>query len=671
MAITPDMSPEQLVFQIMVEASRAEANIEKIGKRFYELSKQLGKPIDLLLNTKSLDEWKQKLGDTKEMQQTVAQFETLIRQATAYAKALEKINQTTKGGTQRGAVADVTEQDKWFAQRQAQATAMESAARSERERRAQDFGKQLEEVNRLDKAWKELDARIKSGTASAKEFGDYLSSGVLSQKTMNAMQGVKGGDVTGNTVNSVKQAMAEIQSITKVSTDKVKAIMKSMFPNIDTHTIDAAAKKLQGIPSAAEKAAAGMRQFWNTVKGTLTAMAIFYVTQPIMDFFTNSVKYAEDARKKMAQLNFAESILSQAGMDITKKELEDLVSFIENKYKYLSKLDIQGIVTEVADMGAEFDLTKEQLLGLSDSVAFLQLKEKAYGMEVSDTGSIINAALDGRSNFFNRLGINITKTTIAEKAYAMGLAEQGAEITKAQANQAAIALLIEQTSGKYDELIASIDEVNPALANQLRFQKIYQETSTTMGESLLKIRDAYIELMMELDNGGSGRQAFLDWIKNSTDAIVEFIDAGKNAIGTIRDIGDGFEGITGKNPFEEYIKWVKGIQHVTAAAIQFIATLIASAAAFVISGFAYRLSGESVLNSYKKAGQAAAEAWKAGWERVKLIAKGEMGLFDAVPLPYGGKSPDERQNNQDTPPAPSGNKPPIEENQENLYLPNY
>ena len=182
--------------------------------------------------------------------------------------------------------------------------------------------------------------------------------------------------------------------------------MKSMFPNIDTHTIDAAAKKLQGIPSAAEKAAAGMRQFWNTVKGTLTAMAIFYVTQPIMDFFTNSVKYAEDARKKMAQLNFAESILSQAGMDITKKELEDLVSFIENKYKYLSKLDIQGIVTEVADMGAEFDLTKEQLLGLSDSVASLQLKEKAYGMEVSDTGSIINAALDGRSNFFNRQSLS-------------------------------------------------------------------------------------------------------------------------------------------------------------------------------------------------------------------------------------------------------------------------
>ena len=93
------------------------------------------------------------------------------------------------------------EQDKWFAQRQAQATAMESAARSERERRAQDFGKQLEEVNRLDKAWKELDARIKSGTASAKEFGDYLSRGVLSQKTRNAMQGVKGGDVTGNTVS--------------------------------------------------------------------------------------------------------------------------------------------------------------------------------------------------------------------------------------------------------------------------------------------------------------------------------------------------------------------------------------------------------------------------------------------------------------------------------------
>lgn len=374
-------------------------------------------------------------------------------------------------------------------------------------------------------------------------------------------------------------------------------------------------RNLKDTEKSANKASQGLRQFWNTVKGTLTAMLVFYTTQPLIEFFSSALKAATDFRKAFASLSFAESILSQRGMDITRQELDDIVKNIEEKYKYLGTLEVTGIVSTVADMGAEFNLTKEQVTGLSDAVAFLQLKEQAYGQEVSDVGSIVNAALDGRSNFFNRLGINITKTAIAEKAYAMGLAEQGAQLTKEQSNQAAIALLIEQTAGKYDELLASIEQVNPALANQMRITKEMKDSQLEVGNSILDVKDAWNEFLSALIERGD-----LDSLKAG---LISFIEALGDVIGLFtsmyqasKDLKDSYSEFGGElaDTGSKLEKWISPANAVlTFLQLLFLGfTTVVGAIVTAIGILSEFFAYASGAKTYEEAGRAVGEHFSNG-----------------------------------------------------------
>jgi len=289
-----------------------------------------------------------------------------------------------------------------------------------------------------------------------------------------------------------------------------------------------------------------------TALGVLTAMLINVVLTAFVKFFRNVSKDAEKLRGKLAELNFAESILSQKGMDITRAELDKFISDIEEKVKYLSTLEVTGIVADVANMGAEFKLAKKDVVGLAEAVAFIQLSEKAFGQEISDSGSIINAALDARSNYFNKLGINITKTAVKEKAYEMGLAEHGAAISKEVSNQAAIALLIEQTSGKFDELLASIEKVNPALANQMRVTKKSKDAQLEIGEAVLRVKDAWNSFLSVLIKRGSFDE-LVDNVITIIDAFAGLIELISSAQEAYNDFSDAIDDDGASTGFEKWL----------------------------------------------------------------------------------------------------------------------
>lgn len=305
------------------------------------------------------------------------------------------------------------------------------------------------------------------------------------------------------------------------------------------------------IPPEVNKATHAFGSMINVVKGAITAMLTLAALRAVKTFFDGAIKAAKEFRGKMAELNFAESILSQKGMDITKAELDKFISDIASKTKYLSTLEVTGIVADVANMGAEFKLAKEDVIGLAEAVAFMQLSEQAFGQEITKTGGVINAALDGRSNYFNKYGINITKTAIKEKAYAMGLAETGSAITKEMSNQAAIALLIEQTTGKFDELLASIEKVDPALANQLRISKTFKDSQLEIGDAILEVTGAWNTFLSALMESGDFDEFvnsvivviesvgdFITLLTNGYVAVKEFDKATKDASGGVGEFGD-------------------------------------------------------------------------------------------------------------------------------------
>jgi hypothetical protein len=415
-------------------------------------------------------------------------------------------------------------------------------------------------------------------------------------------------------------------------------------------TITKVKKSTKDLGDGARSAAQGF-SILRSAMGFLTAMGMSAIMQALTQFFSNALALATEFRGKMAELNFAEAVLSKKGMDITRKELDNFVKEIEDKYKYLSKSESIGIVSTVADMGAEFNLTKEKILGLSDAVAFITLRERAYGMEVSDTGSIVNAALDGRSNYFNKLGINITKTAIKEKAYAMGLAESGASISKEISNQAAIALLIEQTTGKYDDLLASIEQVNPALANQLRVSKELKDAQLEVGESVLTVKDSWNSFLSALIENGSF-DAMKESLISTILEVSNLISAIENASDVITTFMSNMDALSGKSGDKKGgLIWrilTGGFAgDLVQSVANILATILAQVVAWIATMWIEVTSGVSFLKAWEDAGANAREAWKRGWEKTKKIFSGEENLFS------GATPPKTIIEGQDTPTAPS------------------
>lgn len=277
---------------------------------------------------------------------------------------------------------------------------------------------------------------------------------------------------------------------------------------------EAAASEKSAKANEKQTASAGKAtQGFNVMRsamGFFVAQLMSKVTQAIGQFVSESIASFKKLRGELAQLNFAENILSKKGMDITRQELDDFINDIQEKYSYLSKLQATSIVSDVADMATEFGYTKQQMQDLAGVIAFIQTKEQMLGEEMSDSGSILNAMADARSNYFNKLGINITDALVKEKAYEMGLAKQGSELGKAEKMQAALALATEQTAGKSEELLAAIRETNPALAEQMQYEKRIGDLQLEAGKKLSEITDAWHRMFNSIEENGGNVSAFLD-----------------------------------------------------------------------------------------------------------------------------------------------------------------
>jgi len=400
----------------------------------------------------------------------------------------------------------------------------------------------LESLKNLDPKVESSATRIamisKSLQAMAESAGVSIDTMAQKLQKLNAAGGGKFGTlgITNTDISRATQVAQGIQAV-GVAAESAKKPIGDLEPQV-------------------KKTSNAFASMINVVKGALTAMLTLAALRAVTDFFKNALKAATEFRGKLAELNFAEAILSQKGMDITKAEFDKFISDIESKVKYLSTLEVTGIVADVANMGAEFNIAKKDVIGLAEAIAFMQVSEKAFGQEISTSSSIINAALDGRSNYFNRYGINITKTAIKEKAYAMGLTEVGSAISKEISNQAAIALLIEQTSGKFDELLASIEKVNPALANQMRVSKKLKDSQLEVGNAVLKVKDAWNSFLSVLIKSGS-----FDELVNGVIAAIDAFAGLITIIGNAADAYGDFKKLTEKDDSSTgFEKWIGPLQ---------------------------------------------------------------------------------------------------------------
>lgn len=392
-------------------------------------------------------------------------------------------------------------------------------------------------------------------------------------------------------------------------------------------------KAINEIPAAAEKAHGAFSRMTNVVKGAITAMLTLAALRAVTKFFTGAIKAAQDFRAQLLLLNFSEAILSQKGMDITRAELDKFVTDVETKFKYLSKLQAMTIVSETAGATQEFGISKEQLGDLTQAIAFIQLKNKMLGREDVDAAHIINAAMDARSNFFNGMGINITKSIVEQKAYNMGLAKWGEELSKDARFQAILALLVEQTSSKQAELNKQLE--GTPLGNQMKFSKEWADTMLEAGNALLSVKDNLLDLWATINSDGDAKESIVTFFENITEDVNDFIDAIQNYItvmDTFNKTVDALDGKTGKKDGGLLGRLLFGglagdfLQSLVVA----LGTILATYLAFMTT-LSLELQAGFGLDAWKDAGANAFQAWKEGWEKAKRVLAGEQGLFEPNP----------------------------------------
>ena len=647
---------EEIRYSIIVEAQQADQNISNLANKFLEFSRTSGASIKSISNA-----WKSVL-EQMSGEKLDTELKALVAQALRLATTLDKVEQSKNKAlekmgeriSQMQAVREVDQNDQAYAAR-IQKLEEERIAR---EKNTLAFAKQLEEVEKMKKADDELRAKqealnesLRNGTATTAQYAKNLQN-ILSASTKANLAGISPtSPISPQMISQIKAGMLEIQSVTGLNVDRIKTILKSAFSNIPTDGINKAAKEIKNelgqVEQQAKKTGESGQSMWakfqNTTLGILVARAILAALNLVKQFFRDSLKYAQDARSQMVQLDFTEAVLSKRGMDITREELDNFIADISAKYKYLSELEATKVVSETAGAVAEFDVSKKQLGELADAIAFIQTKNKLLGKEEADAAHIINAAMDARSNFFNGMGINITEAIVKEKAYKLGLVAVGEELSKQQRFQAILALLTEQTSGKQKELIEALE--GTPLGNQMLLTKNYNDALGKIGEQFLSVKDNAIQFLSsfspELSNSIIGFFTELtNEINLSINALQKAVDGAKalsDAYGLMDKNRDSNVAVNAQLTLSETL-W-KGIVDILKEIgdalnplesllgfLQAIGALLATVAAAWVTFWVEFSSGFDFVTSLKDAGKAGGEAFISGMSQALATGlKGEDG----------------------------------------------
>lgn len=130
-----------------------------------------------------------------------------------------------------------------------------------------------------------------------------------------------------------------------------------------------------------------------------------------------------------------------------------------------SNLDLITFGSSIGNVLAPLGLAQEEVDGLSIGLTKLAIDVASF-QNASDEQAVhaFTSALTGERESLKSLGIVISEADVQNKAYELGLASQGQELTKAQKALSTYQLLVENTANAHGDAIRTAD----SFANQLK-----------------------------------------------------------------------------------------------------------------------------------------------------------------------------------------------------------
>lgn len=260
--------------------------------------------------------------------------------------------------------------------------------------------------------------------------------------------------------------------------------------------------------TAANKFVSGMH-FVRIALGAIEAMLLFNLVQAVQTFFQTAIKNAEDLEASLYRLHNAERILSEEGINVSTKGLEDGILRIKKLLPIFSKEDITGEVGQIAIMTKSLGLTEQQILDLSKAVAIYNVNSVANETLQQTTQRVLSSLLTSNAKGVADLGIKLGDAAIEAKAFEMGMLRAGESVSSLTAHEKDLAKLqiILDTAG------ASVDGLNEYLdTNTARIQKnkaAWNDLLTNIGQVLLPFVPILTNLFGEMNREIDQSKAFL------------------------------------------------------------------------------------------------------------------------------------------------------------------
>lgn len=458
----PLITPEEVLILAKLDPSNIQHNVDVIARLMKNLQLQTGASFDAIKMAMKdaltfKDENDNLIRISKEMDKQIGLATNLAKSYANAANAREKAfkKQESQGQT----VVDY----------------MGIAQDKERARQEKQGQIQADAIDDLNK-------RLKNGTAS---YAEYAKSIKLSANTMKELSSIQAGTFNRDNVEKVRKAMVEIQSITKLSTDKVRQLLKTMFPNIDYANLSEAEQRMHGF-------ARSMKQISDTVRGTLTAMFVFQSIQFFLDTIKKAVESVKTLEMAILNLGVAERALSTLGVDISPDDFKKIISDVRGVFGFMSEVDTMDMVSNLAILTKDLGLTKEQIRDLAMDIP---ARAALMGKSIENmTGQIANG-LTKHAKGWADIGLNQTAATIKDKVFRSGLVkdeEAWNKLTAAQQQYYEASALILILNESNAELMKSLPEYQKSVSGS--FENLSSSWEDFLGNSGELFRNTTINL---------------------------------------------------------------------------------------------------------------------------------------------------------------------------------
>lgn len=308
--------------------------------------------------------------------------------------------------------------------------------------------------------------------------------------------------------------------------------------------------------------------------GVLISMLVFQLIQAIQNTFSLMIKNLRETELAVYNLVNAERRLSEQGIDVTPKGLQETIDSVRELVPILSQIQAEELVSRIAtNVAPALKLTNVQIKQLAEATALLYVRNKALGKSFEEVeAQITNAFLTGKvSTGINQLGVKISDQIVKDEALRLGLVKTEEEfnnLTGEMESQVKAAAMLSVVYKNATGDIQSIGEYMETTDAKIEKSKsVWDDLLTTLGTLFGPILGGVIEA---LTHSMEGWILILDRVKEPLQNVVATWGAFISVINKTGDIPTGildvFQLFSSEKFFQEYEKIKEGFEGLEAVA---------------------------------------------------------------------------------------------------------